>query len=156
MQDITANYYLEANMDFELIFSLAGLLAMSGWVTLLVSPLIPHWSHRIAGLIVPITLSFGYLIILLFSSTQNGGGFGSFADVTQLFSNPEALMAGWVHFLAFDIFVGAWICRTGRDENIKFWMVLPCLPVTFMFGPAGFLLFSIVRTFRKGMNKSNS
>lgn len=140
-------------MDFELIFSLAGLLAMSGWVTLLFSPLIPHWSDQIAGLIIPGALSIGYLVILLFFPTQNSGGFGSFADVTQLFSSPEALMGGWIHFLAFDLFVGAWICRTGRHESIKFWMVLPCLPVTFMFGPAGLLLFSTIRVFMRSKNQ---
>ena len=136
-------------MDFELIFSLAGLLAMLGWIVLLVSPFIPQWSDRIAGLIIPLTFSFGYLVILLFFPPQTGGGFASFAEVTQLFSNPEALMAGWVHFLAFDLFVGAWICRTARNEGIKFWMVLPCLPITFMLGPAGFLLFSTVRALLK-------
>lgn len=132
-------------MDFELVFSSVGLLSMLGWATLLFSPLIPRWSDRIAGLIVPMVLAATYVVFLLFFPAQNGGGFSSFADVSQLFTNPEAVMSGWVHFLAFDLFVGAWICRTGRQENIKFWMVLPCLPVTFLFGPAGFLMFSIVR-----------
>ena len=119
-------------MDFELIFSTAGLLAMLGWGTLIASPRIPNWSDRIAGTLIPITLSIGYLGIILFSPGQGeGGGFGSFAEVTQLFSNPTALMAGWVHFLAFDLLIGAWICRTGRREGMSFWMVLPCLPITF-------------------------
>lgn len=131
-------------MDYELVFSVAGILAMFGWATLLVSPLIPQWSNRIAGLGVPIVLSIGYIAILVLFPTPNGG-FGNFAEVTQLFSNPQALMAGWVHFLVFDLFVGAWICRTGRQESIRFWLVLPCLPVTFLFGPAGFLLFTVVR-----------
>lgn len=135
-------------MNFELVFSIAGLLSMLGWVLLLLSPYIPNWSDRIAGFIIPGILSIGYLVILLFFSGQNDGGFGSFADVTQLFSNPEALMSGWIHFLAFDLFVGAWICRTGRNEKINFGVILPCLPITFMFGPAGFLLFSAVRLYR--------
>ncbi len=132
-------------MDFELIFSLAGILSMLGWIALLISPLIPKWSDRFAGLLIPIALSLGYIVILLFFPTQNGGGFDSFAAVTQLFSNPEALMGGWIHYLAFDLFVGAWICRTARRESIPFWIVLLCLPVTFLLGPAGFLLFSTVR-----------
>lgn len=138
-------------MDLELVFSLTGTLSLLGWAALLASPLIPNWSERIAGLVVPLVLSTGYVVILLFSSTQNGGGFDSFADVTQLFSHPEALMGGWIHFLAFDLIVGAWICRTARQEGINFWMVLPCLPVTFLFGPAGFLLFSTVRAIRRAM-----
>ncbi|MCF6328028.1 MAG: DUF4281 domain-containing protein [Devosiaceae bacterium] len=132
-------------MDFELIFSVVGMMAMFGWLTLLFSPLIPRWSDQIAGHLIPVALALGYTVILVFFPAQNNGGFGSFADVKQLFTSSNALMAGWIHFLAFDLVVGAWICREARKHDIKFWMVVPCLPVTFMFGPAGFLLFSAVR-----------
>lgn len=132
-------------MNFELIFSIAGLMTMSGWLALLFSPLMPRWSDMIAGLLIPAVLAVGYTVILIFFPTQNGGGFGSFADVKLLFTNSNAVMAGWIHFLAFDLVVGAWLCREARLQNIKFWIVLPCLPVTFLFGPAGFLLFTALR-----------
>lgn len=133
-------------MDFELVFSVSGLLAMAGWAALLASPLMPVWSDRIAGLIVPLILSAGYAIIAFMPGDGGGGGgFGSFREITELFSNPAALMAGWIHFLAFDLLVGAWICRTGRREGISYWLVLPALPLTFLFGPLGFLAFSAVR-----------
>lgn len=131
-------------MNHELIFSLAGLMAMAGWAALLLSPLIPNWSDRIAGLVIPAVLSAGYVVILL-AFPAPGGGFGSFIEVTELFSQAEALMAGWIHFLAFDLLIGAWICRQGRREGLPFWSVAPCLSVTFLFGPAGFLLFQLVR-----------
>ena len=131
-------------MDYEVVFSVAGVVAMFGRAVLLASPWMPVWSDRIAGLFVPITLAAGYTIMFVWFPADSGG-FGSFAEVTLLFSNPEVLMAGWVHFLAFDLFVGAWICRQGRADGLRFWLVLPCLPVTFLFGPAGFLLFSLVR-----------
>jgi len=143
-------------MDFELVFSAVGLLAMVGWVTLLVSPFIPVWSDRIAGLVVPLALAAAYAVLLLFFPAQDGGGFNSFAEVKQLFTNPEAVMAGWIHFLAFDLLIGAWICRTGRREEIRFWMVLPCLPATFLFGPAGFLLFCAVRAFNRLVSSPRS
>ena len=130
-------------MNHELVFSLAGLMAMAGWTALLLSPLIPVWSDRIAGLVIPAVLSIGYVVILL-AFPAPSGGFGSFAEVRELFSHADALMAGWVHFLAFDLLVGAWICRQGRREGLPFWSVAPCLPVTFLFGPAGFLMFQLV------------
>jgi hypothetical protein len=138
----------EIPMTHELIFSIAGLLAMAGWLALLASPLIPVWSDRIAGLAVPVALSAGYLVLLI-AFPPESGGFGSFAEVIELFSHPGALLAGWVHYLAFDLLIGAWICRTARREAIPFWMVLPCLPATFLFGPAGFLLFSALRGGRR-------
>ena len=67
--------------------------------------------------------------------------------VSTLFSHPQALLAAWIHFLAFDLLIGNWMCRTARAESIKFYLVLPCLPLTFLFGPAGFVVFSLVRQF---------
>ena len=131
-------------MNHELIFSFAGLMAMAGWAALLLSPLIPVWSDRIAGFAAPGILSAGYVVIL-FAFPAPSGGFGSFADVRELFSHAYPLMAGWIHFLAFDLLIGAWICRQGRRDRLPFWSVAPCLPVTFLFGPAGFLLFQLIR-----------
>jgi len=132
-------------MNDELVFSLVGLLSMAGWATLIASPLIPRWSDRIAGTVVPVLLAIIYLAIALTAPSQEGGGFATFAEVTLLFSSPGALLAGWVHFLAFDLLVGAWACRTGRREGMGFGWVLPCLPVIFLFGPGGFLIFSVAR-----------
>ena len=131
-------------MDYEALFSIAGVLAISGWLALLISPLIPKWSAQYAGLLIPILLSALYLVLALVPNA-NGGGFGSLKDVEQLFSQSAPLLAGWVHFLAFDLLIGAWICKTGRAEGIRFWFVAPTLLVTFLYGPAGFLLFSGVR-----------
>lgn len=134
-------------MNHELFFSVAGLMAMAGWAALLLSPLIPVWSDRIGGLIVPGILSAGYIVMLI-AFPAPSGGFGSFAEVSELFSHADALLAGWIHFLAFDLLVGAWICRQGRRDGLPFWSVAPSLPVTFLFGPAGFLLFQLIRAAR--------
>jgi hypothetical protein len=136
-------------LNFELVFSLAGLFAMAGWITLLTSPLIPVWSQRIAGILVPSLLSGLYVALILFFSSGGDGGFGSLAEVTKLFSREDAVLAGWVHYLAFDLLIGAWICRTARRESIHFWFAVPCLPLTFMFGPAGYLAFNLVRIISK-------
>ncbi|KAJ54864.1 hypothetical protein ACMU_13960 [Actibacterium mucosum KCTC 23349] len=132
-------------MDLELIFSATSLLAMAGWLVLLASPWFPRVADVIAGIALPVILSLGYVIISIALPAENGGGFGSLAEVQRLFTSQSALLAGWIHFLAFDLFVGAWICRTARDAGIRFWLVLPCLPVTFLFGPAGFVMFQAIR-----------
>lgn len=133
-------------MNFEILFSAAGLVAMAGWLFLLASPFAPVWSDRVAGVILPLVLSLGYVGLLIVPSSNSGGGFGTLADVMDLFSYEQAALSGWVHFLAFDLFIGAWICRTARAENIRFWFVAPCLPLTFLFGPAGLLAFATIRT----------
>ncbi len=135
-------------MDFETLFSIAGLIAMLGWLCLLLSPLIPKWADWIAGMVLPITLSLGYVVLLVVPSSDSAGGFGTLADVMVLFSYEQAALAGWIHFLAFDLFIGAWVCRTARSEGVSFWLVAPCLPVVFLFGPAGFIAVQVIRAVR--------
>ena len=62
-----------------------------------------------------------------------------------LFTQPEVALAGWLHYLAFDLFVGAWETRVGREERIPHLLVIPCLLLTFMFGPIGFVAFLALR-----------
>jgi hypothetical protein len=135
-------------VNFETFFSIAGIIAMAGWLCLLFSPLIPKWSDRIAGTILPAVLSLGYVMLLIMPSSGSAGGFGTLADVMELFSFQQAALAGWVHFLAFDLIVGAWACRTARAEGVSFWLVALCLPVIVLFGPAGLLAFQAIRSLR--------
>jgi hypothetical protein len=75
--------------------------------------------------------------------------------VEQLFQNRWLLLAGWVHYLAFDLLLGAWEVRTARREGISHAWVLPCLLATFLFGPAGYLLFQFLRaSHRAGLNRT--
>ncbi len=138
-------------MIFETIFSFAGVIAIVGWILLLFSPLMPKWSDRIAGTILPVFLSLVYFVLLIVPAYDSGGGFGTLAEVMDLFTYEQAALAGWVHFLAFDLFIGAWVCRKARSERIPFWLVVPCLPVIFLFGPAGLLGFQVVRLIRTRM-----
>ncbi len=63
-----------------------------------------------------------------------------------LFSNRWVLLAGWIHYLCFDLFIGSWQVRDAAANNISHWLVIPCLFLTFMFGPVGLLLYFALRT----------
>ena len=139
-------------MDYELAFSAASILAMIGWLSLLASPFNPKWTNRISGYVIPLILSVGYVILLVLSSKNGGGGFDSLANVMTMFSYTTSMLAGWVHYLAFDLFIGAWQCRTARAEGIIFWLVIPCLALTFIFGPLGLLAFLALRTASNGFS----
>ena len=76
----------------------------------------------------------------------SSGGFSSLPDVAALFGNPWLLLAGWTHYLAFDLLVGSWEVRDARDRGVPHRLVLPCLALTFLFGPAGWLLYRSLRT----------
>lgn len=73
------------------------------------------------------------------------GGFGTLPEVMRLFTYKWVALGGWVHYLAFDLFTGAWIVSEGQRLELTWWRVLPALPLTFLFGPAGLLLFFALR-----------
>ena len=131
------------------IFSIANLIAMLCWVALAISLFASRmrvWIQRVTGLVVPGLFAIVYLVCIWkgFAAAPDGG-FGSLSEVRALFANDAALDAGWLHYLAFDLFVGSWIVRQGTLEGIHPLWLLLCLPVTFLFGPIGFLLFLIER-----------
>ena len=86
---------------------------------------------------------------LLLSATDvpEGASFATLAGVMLIFTSPHATLAGWVHYLVFDLFVGAWEVRDARRRGIGHGWVLPCLALTLMFGPGGLLLYLVLRFF---------
>jgi len=62
-----------------------------------------------------------------------------------LFANRWVLLAGWIHYLCFDLFIGSWQVRDAAARGISHWLVVPCLFFTFMFGPVGLLLYFVLR-----------
>lgn len=136
-------------MSPDLLFQIANPLALLGWLALLASPKIPAVSQWIAAFAVPLLLSTAYAGLVLAFWSGAEGGFSSLPDVMALFTNPHVALAGWLHYLAFDLFVGAWAVRIAKAEAIRFVFVIPCLALIFLFGPAGFLLFSLLRTVRR-------
>lgn len=135
-------------MNLDFVFQSASMLAVVGWVALLASPLMPRIADLLASAAVPLLLSIAYSGLILAFWTSAQGGFDTLANVALLFETRELLLAGWLHYLAFDLFVGAWIARTARAESVGFLLVAPCLILTFLFGPVGFLLFSSIRVAR--------
>lgn len=128
------------------IFQYASLLALLGWVALLLALAVPPARKLVLGLTgVVIPLLFAIAYVALLATAHAKGGFGSIAQVRALFESDGALTAGWLHYLAFDLFVGTWIVRDGLERGVWRLAIVPCLGLTFMFGPAGFLLYLLIR-----------
>jgi hypothetical protein len=134
-------------MTPEDIFTAANFTAMAGWVILAAGVIFNNALLRdlIAGRLVPTILAAAYTILILLNWAGSQGGFGSLAEVASLFANPWLLLAGWVHYLAFDLAIGALIARKTFDESLPRLILVPILPLTFLFGPIGWLIFEAVR-----------
>jgi hypothetical protein len=126
------------------LFSLSGSLVMPVWLLLIFLPAW-RWSQRLATFFVPLLLGVTYVTLLATAHTPAGAGFNSLAQVAKLFSVRQALLAGWIHYLAFDLFTGAWEARDSVRLGISRWLVAPCLILTFLFGPLGLGLYLLLR-----------
>ncbi len=131
--------------DFALLFTAGNVLAVVGWLALVVLPGRPVVVDRLVGLGIPALLGLAYAGLMAAYFADAEGGFSSIAAVRALFQSDALLVAGWLHYLAFDLFVGAWQVRTARAEGIPHLLVVPCLFLTFLFGPVGFLAFLALR-----------
>ena len=131
-------------MTIEGVFSACNLLAMAGWILLLAVPR-HRLAMRLAGTVIPLSLAVVYLTVFGLHARESNGGFSSLAAVAQLFENPWLLLAGWVHYLAFDLFIGAWQTRDAIARRVPRLLLAPCLVMTFMLGPIGLLGYHMVR-----------
>ncbi len=134
-------------MNAETIFSIVNTIALVGWILLVFVPRW-NWTRKIVlsgG--IPILLSIAYLILIVAFFGQADGGFDSLENVMKLFTNKWAALAGWIHFLAFDLFVGSWEIKDSQEKGISHWFMIPCLIFTFLLGPIGLLLYFVIRFF---------
>ena len=136
-------------MTPQQLFSVVNLVAVAAWLLLAVLPGRPWATTLVAAVVVPALLAVVYTAIVAVRWAGADGGFGSLEAVSRLFADPWVLLAGWVHYLAFDLFVGSWEVRDARSHGVPHWLVLPCLFFTFMFGPAGWLLYMATRAVRR-------
>lgn len=128
-------------MSFDQGFSIASTAAMAGWLALL---LLPRWPVLVSvlryGLIGALSVAYAVLIMLFFFRVE-GGGFNTIGEVRALFMSDGGLLAGWVHYLAFDLFVGIWIAGEADRIGMSRLPQIPILIATLMFGPIGLLIY---------------
>jgi hypothetical protein len=134
----------------EGLFSIANAAVMPGWALLVFAPRWKWTSRLVAPVLIPALLSLLYLSLLLTRWAGAEGGFGSLAEVRRLFDDPALLLAGWLHYLAFDLFIGSWEVRDAQRLAIPHALVIPCLALTLMFGPIGFLSYLVIRGSLRG------
>jgi hypothetical protein len=135
-------------MTPDRIFAIVNAVALISWVLLLLLPRRRWVTTTVTGTVVPALLATVYTAIVARMWSSSSGGFSTLSAVATLFSNPWLLLAGWTHYLAFDLLVGNWEVRDARERGISHVLVVPCLILTFLFGPAGWMLYLGLRKAR--------
>jgi hypothetical protein len=139
-------------MTPDRLFDVFSTIVLVGWLALILAPLRRGMAISIARF-VAVILCGGYFAMraagLAGPGPPPGASFDSLQGVRLLLSTPEALLAGWVHYLAFDLFAGSWQVEDAPAARIPHWALLPCLALTFVAGPVGLLLYFIIKAARR-------
>jgi hypothetical protein len=127
-------------MDWNQIFAVMNSVALLGWAVLILAPrgwrtlaLLPRYA-------VPGAIAVLYVALIGAYFASAGGGFGSIAEVRRLFDSDPVLVAGWGHYLAFDLLIGTMLADRLDRAGVGRLLQAPVLLMTFLFGPAGWLL----------------
>lgn len=141
---------------WEFIFAAANLLALAMWIALIA---LPRWPALLAAILYLgvglLCLVYAAVLIGLLSGLLDPlrpAGLAapdltdySVAGLMDLFRSQGAVVIGWVHYLAFDLFVGLWIARDADAKGFSRILQAPVLLVTFLAGPLGLLIWLTIR-----------
>jgi hypothetical protein len=130
-------------MTAEQIFSVANFLSVLCWILLAVLPNRRWVTDVVTGKAAPALFAVAYIAIVIAVFPRVEGSFSTLAGVAQLFANPWLLLAGWLHYLAFDLLIGTWEARDSVERGVPRWLLVPCLFLTLMFGPMGWLIYML-------------
>ena len=131
------------------LFRFASTGVLLGWVALALSPLARPQALSAARWVAAVVC--GLYVTLLVRSLLVGPGVPPGADlmtldgIARLFTSRQAVLAGWVHYLAFDLWVGSWEAEDASRAGVPHWLLLPCLALTFLAGPLGLLAYLLAR-----------
>ncbi len=131
-------------MDWAQLFKIANTAALLGWIVLIALPRYEVLLTILQRLLISAFCLFYTIVIAISLSQVKGGGFSTLAQVKTLFSYDVVVCAGWVHYLAFDLFVGLWIAKRADSMGMHRLLQAPILLLTFLFGPVGLGLFYLV------------
>ena len=131
-------------MNYALLFKIANVSVIPAWLLLVVIP-----RHRITKAVVhsylyPILLGIVYLT-LMDTSWGGEGGMDTLENLKISFQRDEILVLGWVHYIVFDLFIGAWITRDALRVGIEHLKIIPSLVLTLFAGPIGLLSYLVLR-----------
>jgi len=137
--------------SLSLLYKIVNATAALGWSILI---FLPNWYFADSvikyGIVVGLCVFYIYLLFIK-KDTNNEiypkGNFMSLEGVLLLFKNPRNLLAGWVHYLAFDLMLGIYIKHQAINLGMSHFIQIPCFLLTFMLGPVGYLLFLAIQLF---------
>ncbi|MFN3232088.1 MAG: ABA4-like family protein [Alphaproteobacteria bacterium] len=134
-------------MSYETLFQIFNLGVLPFWALLILLPNARVTEVLVHSALIPAIYGVAYITFLVIATTGDGpaGDFSSLEGIMVGFASPVGMLAGWIHYLVFDMFVGAWEARDAKRHGISHWVMIPILILTLMAGPLGLLIYVILR-----------
>lgn len=133
-------------MSDEAIFAVVNYSVLPGWTLLVFLPEHTLTKRIVHSGLYVILLGVAYTLLLFGDHPgPQGADFLSHAGVTRIFTTPWTIIACWIHYLVFDLFVGSWIARDRKRLGLPHLASVPSLVLTFLFGPVGLLTWVLIR-----------
>jgi hypothetical protein len=113
--------------------------------------LLPRWRHTktiTLSVAVAYSLLYATLACVLFSESVLSLDIKTLTTaegVTKVFSDSTAVLAGWAHFIVFDLFTARFFLQDSARIGIPHLVVVPCILGCMFFGPVGLLTYVVVK-----------
>ncbi len=132
------------------VFDISNNVSLLGWFLLIFFPRKKITKILVIDNTLILVNSVVYLVsILIYFKLSDLLKFDSLENVVALFTSKELVFSGWIHFLAFDLFVGKTLLIDSWERNISHYLMVPVLLLTYIFGPIGLITYSIIFSVRK-------
>ena len=132
-------------MSLEHLFYIVNAAVVPFWAALVLAPRWSGTAFLLKTHLGPCALAVVYVCMAIAFIPGSEGSMGSLGSLTQAFSDEGVLLLGWVHYLSFDLLVGSWILRDAQRIGMRHLFVAPCLILTMMLGPSGWLAYVLAK-----------
>lgn len=148
-------------MTWNTAYQIINLLVLPAWALLVFAPKAALTRTLVHSALWPLVMGAIYIgflgAALFFGQSDPDMGFSSLTEIQALFKHPNGALTGWTHYLAFDLFVGAWIGRDALRNSVPHLLTVPCIIFSWLLGPIGLFLYILVRLVTgKGFNLSET
>ena len=90
---------------------------------------------------------FYYFYVFGINFLENFNLYLGLYNLRDLFENESFLILFWTHFLAVNLFCGAWIVKDSQKIYMSKFLVFFPIVITYFVGPIGIFVYWILRIF---------
>ena len=141
---------------WQTVFVVTNIITLAAWAVLVLLPRKPFpLAYVLYGGVALLSLCYAAMFVGLIGMAVDPVRDPGLADpdlwdysvagLKDLFRSEGAIVLGWTHYLALDLFAGLWIARDADAKGFSRMAQAPFLVLTFLAGPLGLLLWLVVR-----------